>query len=235
MNILVIIPAYNEENSIARVVQAVYKAHPEVDILVVNDGSKDSTSLRARATGLAHVIDLPFNLGIGGAVQTGYLFASRNNYDIAIQFDADGQHEPEELDKIISIISNGDADCCVGSRFLEKTGYTSTTIRKWGILFFSWLIRALTGRTMTDPTSGFRAVNRKAMDYFADNYPDDYPEVEALVMLEQLGLTVRETSVQMHSRREGHSSITGGKALYYMMKVSLAVLLTRFRNTGQRS
>ncbi|WP_010269987.1 glycosyltransferase family 2 protein [Paenibacillus senegalensis] len=232
MNVLVIIPAYNEENSIARVVRAVHEAHPEVDMLVVNDGSTDETSLRARATGLAHVIDLPFNVGIGGAVQTGYIFASRHGYDIAIQLDADGQHEPGDLNKIVSVISNGEADCCIGSRFLEKTGYTSTPIRQWGIRFFSWLIRALTGRTMTDPTSGFRAVNRKAMEYFAENYPDDYPEVEALVMLERKGFTIKETPVHMHCREEGHSSITAGKALYYMTKVSLAVLLTRFRNVG---
>lgn len=232
MKVLVIIPAYNEEKSIAQVVRAVHTCHPEMDIAVVNDGSSDSTGMVARETGLAYVIDLPVNVGIGGAVQTGYLFACRNNYDMAIQLDADGQHEPADLNKIISVISNGEADCCVGSRFLEKTSYSSTLGRRMGIRFFSWLIHGVTGKKITDPTSGFRAVNRRAMELFAHYYPDDYPEVEAVVMLERLGLRVKETSVLMHQRAAGKSSITPMKSMYYMLKVSLAVLMTRFRNVS---
>lgn len=230
MKKLVIIPAYNEEKSIQSVILSVKRWHPEMDIVVVNDGSRDRTSAAAKATGQAHVIDLPVNLGIGGAVQTGYLFAHRHDYDIAIQIDADGQHDPAELDKIIDSIERGEADCCVGSRFLRNTEYRQTFFRKLGIRFFSWMIHWTVGKRIMDPTSGFRAVNKKIINVFAHYYPDDYPEVEAVVLLERLGYRVKETSVQMHHRSAGKSSITPFKSVYYMIKVSLAVLMTRIRD-----
>ncbi|GIP32847.1 glycosyltransferase family 2 protein [Paenibacillus sp. J2TS4] len=234
MKTLIIIPAYNEEKNIVPVLTSVKQSHPTKDIVVINDGSKDQTGDLARQTGLAHVIDLPVNIGIGGAVQTGYLFACRNGYDVAVQIDADGQHDPADVNKIIDVIESGEADCCVGSRFLQKTAYRSTWARRAGIQFFAWLIRGLTGKTITDPTSGFRAVNRRVIELFSEYYPDDYPEVEAVVLLETKGFRVKETSVLMHSRTSGKSSITPVKSLYYMLKVSLAVLMTRIRNVSGR-
>ncbi|MFD0869822.1 4,4'-diaponeurosporenoate glycosyltransferase [Chlamydia abortus] len=232
MKTLIIIPAYNEEKSIVQVLASVKQNHPAADIVVVNDGSKDQTGALARSTGLAHVIDLPVNVGIGGAVQTGYLFAYRHGYEVAVQIDADGQHNPADVDKIVKVIESGEADCCVGSRFLQKTAYRSSWSRRTGIRFFAWLIRGVTGKTITDPTSGFRAVNRRVIELFAEYYPDDYPEVEAVVLLERKGFRVREASVLMNERTSGKSSITPLKSLYYMLKVSLAVLMTRIRNVS---
>jgi glycosyltransferase involved in cell wall biosynthesis len=232
MKALVIIPAYNEEKSIGQVIQSIKRWHPDIDIVVVNDGSKDDTARVARETGLAHVLDLPVNLGIGGAVQTGYLFAYRNNYDIAVQIDADGQHDPADLEKIIQVVESGEAECCVGSRFVEKTEYKPSFLRGFGINFFSNMIRMTVGKRITDPTSGFRAVNRQVIEVFANYYPDDYPEVEAIVLLERMGFRVKEASVVMHSRAAGRSSITPLKSMYYMIKVSLAVIMTRIRNVN---
>lgn len=232
MKALVIIPAYNEEKSIGQVIHSIKRWHPDIDIVVVNDGSKDETARVARETGLAHVLDLPVNLGIGGAVQTGYLFAYRNNYDIAVQIDADGQHDPADLEKIIQVVESGEAECCVGSRFVEKTEYKPSFLRGFGINFFSNMIRMTVGKRITDPTSGFRAVNRQVIEVFANYYPDDYPEVEAIVLLERKGYRVKEASVVMHSRAAGRSSITPLKSMYYMIKVSLAVIMTRIRNVN---
>ncbi len=201
-----------------------------MDIVVINDGSSDRTSQTARETGLAFVVDLPVNVGIGGAVQTGYLFAYRNGYDIATQIDADGQHDPADLEKVVRTVAEGQADCCVGSRFVEKTEYRSSLSRRTGIRYFSWMIKWTVGKRITDPTSGFRAVNKPVIAVFAGYYPDDYPEVEAVVLLERMGFRVKETSVQMHNRAAGRSSITPLKSFYYMLKVSLAVLITRIRN-----
>jgi glycosyltransferase involved in cell wall biosynthesis len=232
MKKIVIIPAYNEENSIASVIRSIKGHHPDMDIVVINDGSADHTSRVAKDTGMAFVVDLSVNVGIGGAVQTGYLFAQRNGYDIAIQIDADGQHDPKDLNKVVSVVASGEADCCVGSRFVEKTDYQSSFSRRTGIRFFSWMIRFTVGKRITDPTSGFRAVNQPIIDVFAEYYPDDYPEVEAVVLLERMGFRVKEAAVQMHNRAAGHSSITPFKSLYYMLKVSLAVLITRIRNVS---
>lgn len=232
MRTLVIIPAYNEEKSIGHVIRSIKSCHPELDIVVINDGSVDRTSEVARATGFARVIDLPVNVGIGGAVQTGYLLAAREGYDIAIQIDADGQHNPADVGKIVKQIARGEADCCVGSRFLAQTGYRSSVSRRLGIRFFSWLLHLLVGQKITDPTSGFRAVNRSVIREFAHYYPDDYPEVEAVAYLRRKGYRVAEAAVVMHSRAAGKSSITPWKSLYYMLKVSLAVIMTRMRNAG---
>jgi glycosyltransferase involved in cell wall biosynthesis len=232
MKTVVIIPAYNEENSIRQVIASIKHIVPEADIVVINDGSLDRTGEIARGTGHATVIDLPVNLGIGGAMQTGYLYAHRNGYGLAVQMDADGQHDPAELHKIIQPILEGAADCCIGSRFLEKTEYRSGISRRLGIWFFSWMIHWMIGKTFTDPTSGFRAVNREVIAEFAEYYPEDYPEVEAIVLLDRQSFRVSEVSVLMHARQAGQSSITPIKSLYYMIKVSLAVLITRIRNVS---
>ncbi|WP_040948505.1 glycosyltransferase family 2 protein [Gorillibacterium massiliense] len=232
MKSLVIIPAFNEEKSIDRVLHSIKRWSPEVDICVVNDGSTDGTSRVAKATGLAHVVDLPVNLGIGGAVQTGYLYAYQNHYDIAIQIDADGQHDPADLRNVIETVASGEADCCVGSRFVEHTEYIPSFFRGAGIRFFSWMIRMTVGKRIFDPTSGFRAVNRQVIEVFANYYPDDYPEVEALVLLSRKGFITKEISVKMQTRAEGKSSITPLKSIYYMIKVSLAVVMTRIRNVS---
>ncbi|WP_409341185.1 glycosyltransferase family 2 protein [Paenibacillus sp. MBLB4367] len=230
---LVIIPAYNEQGSIEQVILGVKNAHPSIDIVVVNDGSTDRTGEQARRTGMATVIDLPLNLGIGGAMQTGYMYAKRNGYDIAVQIDGDGQHDPGELSAIVQEVEAGRCDCCIGSRFLRKTAYQSSVSRRFGIFFFSWMVQWMTGVRVTDPTSGFRAANRKVIGLFAEHYPDDYPEVEAVVMLARRGLGISEMSVLMHRRAAGRSSITPWKSLYYMFKVSLAVVMTRFRDSGE--
>ncbi|MCR8643146.1 glycosyltransferase family 2 protein [Paenibacillus sp. N1-5-1-14] len=229
MSTLIIIPAYNEEGSIHSVIHAIKRTHPEVDIVVINDGSRDRTVQIAEATGLAHVITMPVNVGIGGAMQTGYLYALRHGYDIAVQMDADGQHDPEYLAPLLRGIESGEADCMIGSRFVEKTEYRSSLSRRIGILFFSWLISISTKKRFTDPTSGFRAANRQVIEVFSNYYPDDYPEVEAIVLLERLGFNVKEASVLMHSRETGMSSITPIKSVYYMLKVSLSVLMTLLR------
>lgn len=229
MKTLAIIPAYNEAESIGKVIQSVKQHEPSMDILVINDGSTDGTGEAARKTGQAHVIDLPVNLGIGGAVQTGYLYAERHGYDAAVQIDGDGQHDPAELHKILQPVLEGRCECCIGSRFAGTDGYTSTAARRAGILFFSWMIRMMTGRRFTDPTSGFRAVGKVGIRIFADYYPDDYPEVEAIVLLLRRGCRVEEAPVRMRRREAGHSSITPVKSFYYMLKVSLAVVMTRLR------
>lgn len=233
MKVVIIIPAYNEEASIGNVIQAIRTKAPEVDIVVINDGSKDKTAEVAKATRLAHVITLPLNVGIGGAMQTGYMYAKKHNYDVAVQMDADGQHDPEYLHLLLNSLQKGEADCMIGSRFIEKTAYRSSLSRRTGILFFTGLLRLVTKERFTDPTSGFRAANRKVIDVFANYYPDDYPEVETIVLLQRLGYKVKETSVLMHSRETGASSITPFKSVYYMIKVSLAVLMTLLRTVGR--
>ncbi|WP_438446662.1 glycosyltransferase family 2 protein [Gorillibacterium sp. sgz5001074] len=233
MKTLAIIPAYNEAESIAQVLFSIKRHQPEMDIVVVNDGSSDATGAVARRTGQARVIDLPVNLGIGGAVQTGYLYAERHGYDIAVQIDGDGQHDPAELYRILDPVREGRTECCIGSRFMEYQGYRSTAARRAGIHFFTWMIRLMAGRRLSDPTSGFRAVGRSGIRLFAGYYPDDYPEVEAIVLLLRKGYRVEETPVRMRQREAGHSSITPLKSMYYMIKVSLAVVMTRLREGGK--
>ncbi|WP_409342131.1 glycosyltransferase family 2 protein [Paenibacillus sp. MBLB4367] len=225
---LIIVPAYNESGQIAQVIQNIKLHVPHADIVVVNDGSKDDTLERARQTGVA-VLDLPYNLGIGGAVQTGYRYARKGGYAFAVQIDGDGQHDPAELDKLMQALQDSGADMAVGSRFLHKTGYQSTRMRQVGIRFLSGLVTRLTGRKATDTTSGFRVCGRKAIALFADRYPTDYPEVEALVLLHKHGLRFVECPVSMRPRLYGQSSITALKSAYYMIKVTLAVLLLQSR------
>jgi glycosyltransferase involved in cell wall biosynthesis len=227
--VLVIIPAYNEEGSIAAVIQRIRAVSDNLDVVVVNDGSRDDTVRVARAAGATAVIDLPFNLGIGGAMQTGYLYAHKNGYDIALQIDADGQHDPYDIPNVIAPILRGEVNFTVGSRWVEKTAYKSSTMRRVGMIFFSSLIRWVTKQTCKDPTSGFRAADKKVIAMFADYYPVDYPEVEVLVHISRKGLKFREVPVEMSERQAGRSSITPLKSIYYMVKVGLAVLISATR------
>lgn len=229
--ILVIIPAYNEEVVIGAVIKKVKHTAPWVDIVVINDGSRDLTAQKALDEGVK-VLTLPYNLGIGGAMQTGYIYARNNHYDIAVQVDGDGQHDPFYLEKLVNEVENGNCDVVIGSRYIEETSYKSSRSRRLGMIFFSWLVMILTGWKIKDTTSGFRAVNRKVIEYFASCYPADYPEVDVLVRLHKKGFKVSEASVEMLERQGGSSSITPIKSVYYMIKVSIALLISSMRSGG---
>lgn len=224
MKIMVAIPAYNEEENIFTVVKAVKCYYPEVDVVVINDGSKDCTGVEAQRAG-AFVINLPQNLGIGGAVQTGYIYASRRGYDVVIQIDGDGQHNPKDLSRLIDSIAKDEADMVIGSRFIKKTDYESSKMRRLGINFFSKLVSFVCRGDFSDTTSGYRAVNKKVIKLFSRYYPRDYPEVETIVYASKMGVRIKEISVDMNKRQEGKSSITPLKSIYYMIKVTCAILL----------
>jgi glycosyltransferase involved in cell wall biosynthesis len=227
-NILVIVPAYNEEGSVGKVVEEIRTHLPRGEVLVVNDGSTDLTSKIAKAKG-AVVLDLPFNLGIGGAMQAGYQYASEKSYDIAVQVDADGQHDPKEIGKLLRALEQGKIDVALGSRFLGHSEFKSSLMRRIGISIFSRVISVIVEQKITDPTSGFRAANRKAIQLFASNYPQDYPEPEALVLLHQCRLRMGEVAVGMSERYSGESSITKIRSVYYMVKVLLAIFVDCFK------
>lgn len=224
MKILIIIPAYNEEASLPGVIRDLRENMPSADVVVVNDGSRDATAQVAEQLGVK-VLDLPFNLGIGGAVQAGFLYADRNGYDIAVQFDGDGQHLAKEIKKLLEPIAAGTADLVIGSRFLLPGGYQSPLFRKLGIGIFSFVLSRILGTIVTDSTSGFRAANRKVIDFFTRHYPDDYPEVEALVLLHKMKLRMTEVPVVMRERTGGTSSITPVRSVYYMTKVLIAIFI----------
>ena len=225
---LVIIPAYNEEGSVGKVVEKVKTYLPQIDALVVNDGSGDLTSEIAQSKG-AIVLNLPFNLGIGGAMQAGYQYAYEKGYDIAIQVDADGQHDPKEIAKLLKAFEENKMDVAMGSRFLGHSEFKSSLMRRIGIFIFSRVISMIVGQKITDPTSGFRAANRKAIQLFASNYPQDYPEPEAVILLHQCRLKMGEVPVEMSERRSGESSITKIRSVYYMVKVLLAIFVDCFK------
>lgn len=224
MKTLIIVPAYNEEENISGVIHDLMEHVPDADILVVNDGSIDRTEAVAKRHGV-RVLSLPYNLGIGGAMQAGFRYARQHNYDIAVQFDGDGQHKASEIKKLITPIERGSIDVVIGSRFLDEKDYKSPFFRKMGISFFSSLLSLILGMKVTDTTSGFRAINKKVINFFADVYPDDYPEVEALVLLHREGFKIKEVSSAMKQRTAGRSSITPIRSVYYMIKVLLAVLI----------
>ncbi|HOQ37366.1 MAG TPA: glycosyltransferase family 2 protein [Acetivibrio sp.] len=232
MKILIIIPAYNEETTIQKVIRSINLKMPEADILVVNDGSTDDTSKKASQAG-AKVVDLPYNLGIGGAVQTGYIYAKENDYDIAVQVDADGQHDPSYIKDLIKPLIENSADVAVGSRYISKTDYRSSICRRMGMVFFSFLVSLLTNQKFKDTTSGFRAVNKDVINCFANNYPDDYPEVDVLVKLKKKNFRIVELPVQMLERQGGKSSITAFRSLYYMVKVSLSLIIGVLRSSEE--
>jgi glycosyltransferase involved in cell wall biosynthesis len=225
-----IVPALNEEHSIARVIAEVRAFDPGMDVVVVDDGSVDATSQVAAASG-AHVLRLPFNIGIGGAVQTGFRFAFENDYDLAVRVDGDGQHDPSQLGTVLEPVLRGDADIAVGSRFSadEHGGYRSSRSRRVGIRLLAWVVSQIAGQRVTDTTSGFQALSRRAIELFARDYPHDYPEVEATVMVFRHRLRLLEVPVQMRERGGGRSSITALRSVYYMVKVLLALFVGLFR------
>ena len=230
MKVLVIVPAYNEEESIKKVVNEIKSKNKDVDVIVVNDGSKDNTVKEAKNTE-ALVVDLPCNLGIGGAVQTGYLYAYNNNYDIAIQIDGDGQHDPSYIKQMVEIIQKKQADMVIGSRFIEKTGYKQTFMRKLGNNVLSFIIRILTGKKIYDTTSGYRASNREIIKRFANSYPFDYPEPDTNLQLIVSKKVIKEIPVEMRQRTTGKSFASPLKSVHYMIKVSLALFIARLRKS----
>jgi glycosyltransferase involved in cell wall biosynthesis len=230
--ILIIIPAYNEAKSIEIVIEGIRHHFSQGDILVVNDGSTDRTSEKARGSG-AVVLDLPFNLGIGGAMQVGYRYAYEKGYDIAVQVDGDGQHDPKEIPKLIEVLEEKEADMTIGSRFVGVPSYKGSVMRKVGISILAKTISIITGQKVTDPTSGFRAANRRAIQLFTRHYPQDYPEPEVLVLLSQYGLKMKEVPAALYQREFGESSITKIRSIYYMIKVLLAIFVTRVRKKPQ--
>lgn len=221
---LVIIPAYNEEGAILDTVNDIRKKAPRFDVIVINDCSTDSTRRILEDNGISH-IDLPMNLGIGGAVQTGYIYAEKNGYDLAVQMDGDGQHDAAYLNIMAETMQKQNADMVIGSRFIENKGFQSSSLRRIGISFFTSWIRRLTHHTITDPTSGMRMANRKIIELFAEDYPKDYPEPETVVTILKKGYKISEIPVEMRARTSGSSSISMRRSVYYMLKVSLACLM----------
>jgi glycosyltransferase involved in cell wall biosynthesis len=228
MKILIIIPALNEEETLRGVILGIRSFLSQADILVVNDGSTDSTGNITREEGVL-ILEHPYNMGIGATMQTGFLYALRNGYDIAIQVDGDGQHHPEFLPSLIKPLLAGQSNLVIGSRYLLDGGFKSTFPRKLGIKFFSSLVWIFTRKRVTDPTSGFRAVDRKTLELFSEEYPPDYPEVEALISAYKKGLHFQEIPVTMRNRQGGASSIGILSALYYMVKVTLSISIGSFR------
>ncbi len=228
MKKLIIIPAYNEEESIIDTVKAVKAKSPDFDVVVINDCSTDSTRNICIANNI-NFVDCPINLGIGGAVQTGYRYALEYGYDIAVQVDADGQHNPEFLKLMAEKLEETDAAMIIGSRFIDNEGFQSTFTRRLGIRFFTALIKMLTRKTITDPTSGLRMVGKKGIEIFAKEYPNDYPEPETAVALLVRGMDIIEIPVIMNERQGGVSSINIVKSVYYMVKVTIAILVEASR------
>jgi glycosyltransferase involved in cell wall biosynthesis len=225
---IAIVPARNEEASLGPLLAEIRAAEPDLGIVVINDGSTDATAQVAAVTRVP-VVNLPFNVGIGGTVQTGYQYALEHGYDIAIQVDGDGQHDPSEIGRVLEPILEDRADLVVGTRFVSGGGYRGTRLRRVGIRIFANVVSLMVGQRVSDTTSGFRAVNRKALRLFAAQYPHDYPEVESIVLLSRHGLRMLEVPVQMRVRETGASSITALSAAYYMIKVLLALFIGLFR------
>jgi glycosyltransferase involved in cell wall biosynthesis len=227
---LAIVPAYNEGEMVARVVREIRRHAPNFDVLVVDDGSTDNTAAEAEAE-QAIVLRHPYNLGIGGAMQSGYKYALRHGYEVAVQVDGDGQHKPEYLPKLLKALNTrGDeADMVYGSRFRGDPGYKVPLGRRLGNLVFSVVLTAITRKRTTDPTSGFRMTNRRGIELFARDYPHDYPEVEAILMLHAHRLRLHEVPVRMNARGFGRSSIDYPRSAYYMAKVLLALFVGLFR------
>ena len=229
-SLLAVVPAYNEAASVAEVVRSLRERAPGFDVIVLDDGSTDDTAARARVAG-ADVLRLPFNLGIGGAVQAGFVYALEHGYDYMAQVDGDGQHEPAELATLLeTIVAEPSLDMVCGSRFIiDDYRYPAPICRRTGIHLFAFVLTRILGQKISDPTSGFRLYNRRAIALFARDYPHDYPEVEAVLMVHSHRLRMAEVPVRMHVRDAGRSSITKSRSFYYMVKVSLALLVGLMR------
>lgn len=223
-NKLVIIPAYNEAGCIVNTVNDIIENAPEFDYVVINDCSRDDTYKLCLENGF-NVVNLPINSGIGAAVQTGYLYAKRYGYEYAIQVDGDGQHDAAFLGTMARYMEEHGTGMLIGSRYIEKQGFQSSGLRRFGIKYFTVLIKILTGKKITDPTSGMRMVGRDIIEYFAEEYPKDYPEPETAVTIVKKGWTVDEIPVVMKERQAGTSSISPKRSVYYMIKVSLACFM----------
>lgn len=228
MKKLIIIPAYNEESNIEKTVTAIQENAQGFDYVIINDCSTDHTRQICEDKGY-NIVNLPINLGIGGAVQTGYKYALRHDYDVAVQVDGDGQHDPEFLSVMAEHLLKNNLDMVIGSRFIEKEGFQSSQLRRVGIVIFSKLITILTGTKITDPTSGLRMIGPNVMALFAADYPRDYPEPETTARLLHNHFKIKEIPVQMRERQGGVSSISPGKSIYYMVKVTLAILIEKMR------
>jgi glycosyltransferase involved in cell wall biosynthesis len=227
--IVAVVPAWNEGDAVGGVVDAIHDFDPEIDVVVVDDASSDETAAVAEAHG-ATVLRLPFNTGIGGAVQTGFKYAVANGYTVAVRLDGDGQHDPRELPKLLAPIESGEADMVIGSRFADGDGsYRPPFARRIGIRVFARLVSTLGGQRVTDTTSGFIALDRLGIELFADQYPHDYPEVEATLVAVRSGLRLAQVQVEMRERETGSSSITFVRSLYYIVKVMLALLVASLR------
>ena len=224
--VLIIIPAYNESQNIEKVVDNIVEHYPQYDYVIINDGSKDDTREVCRKRKYNY-INLSINLGIGGAVQTGYKYARDKGYDVAVQIDGDGQHDIAFLEEMLPILEKNEADIVIGSRFINKDGFQSSAMRRFGIHFLSLLIWICTGKHIKDVTSGFRAVNKRFIQYYAENYPIDYPEPEAIIAAIMNRGKVKEYPVVMREREAGTSSIKMFASVYYMIKVTLAILICR--------
>lgn len=225
---IAVVPARNEEGTVSDVVEQIRAFDPDMEVVVIDDGSADRTAAVAAAAG-ARVVRLPFNLGIGGAVQTGFRFALENGFDLAVRLDGDGQHDPGELPALLEPLLADEADIVVGSRFSGEGDYRPPFARRLGIRLFAGVVSRVVGQRVTDTTSGFQALNRRAIALFAADYPHDYPEVEATVMVFKHRLRLKEVPVAMREREAGDSSITPLRSVYYMLKVSLALFVGLFR------
>jgi hypothetical protein len=223
-----IVPAYNEEKNLGRLLAELRALDPDLEVVVISDGSTDRTAEVAANAG-AHVVQLPFNLGIGGAVQTGFRFAWEGGYELAVRLDGDGQHDPAQLRGVVAPVATGEADLAIGSRFLSHGGYRSSAARRIGIRVLARVVSWIGHQRLTDTTSGFQALNRKAIGLFAADLPHDYPEVEGLVMALRHKLRVKEVPVTMREREHGRSSIGTLGSVYYMIKVLLALFVDLFR------
>lgn len=228
MKKIVIIPAYNEQNNLMEVIDDIRTNAPGFDYVIINDGSTDDTIDLCRSKGFS-TIDLPVNLGIGASVQTGYIYALENGYDIAVQFDGDGQHEARYLEKMYDEMIRTGSDMVIGSRYLSKNGFQSTALRRTGTRFLSVLIRILHGQEVRDVTSGLRMINKNVMTAFTENYPYDYPEPETVAFCMRKKFKITEVPVTMRPRKEGRSSIGSMQSVYYMFKVSFSIIVDYFK------
>ena len=233
MKAIVIVPAYNEEDNIRNTLRDLEENGAGTDILVMNDCSTDGTEAILQETGVNH-LSFPVNLGIGGGVQAGYQYARENGYDIAVQFDGDGQHDAGSIPKLAEVLEKGEADIAIGSRFIDREGFQSSGARRAGIGMLSKLIRMLCGVKVLDVTSGMRAVNRRFIEEYAEHYAQDYPEPEAILYAGLRGAVIREVPVRMKERQGGQSSISPMKSVYYMIKVSLALLMGKLKARKDR-